>query len=477
MTQAGARSDAIAAGGLLVVALFLGGGNWLFPLQRMIVEIAAVLVLAWFCLRPGRMPQGNTTGISTKVIIGLIVATLLLLLVQLVPVSPSIWHSLPGREHELDVYTAAGAPDRWAPISLNSSATRDTIAFFLVPLSMFVAVLRIDRDAQRRLLMVIAAFCLLNGFLVMAQFQGFSWLTFYSTYGRPGTGLFANKNHSAVFLVAAMPAVAWAIMESRQTVAITTRRWIAVGTIGFLSLAVFGCLSRAGLGLLPLGIAVSAVILAPGAVGGRRTAVAFGCFVALMLLLVVILPKTDVVARALARFDATSDLRYQFWPVVKDGIRAYFPVGSGFGTFQPVFAALEPLSIVKPTYVNHAHSDYLEIALEGGLVAVILMLAFIVWFAATAIVRLRTCRRGQVGFAPVAIAVAGITELLLHSVLDYPLRTLALATLASVYCAVLSNRPTALDLQELSRYRRGNRSRARPEVDRNRPVESLREFR
>ncbi len=477
MTQAGARGDAIAAGGLLIVALFLGGGNWLYPLQRLVVEIAAVLVLAWFCLRSWRMPQGSTVGISTKVMIVLIVATLLLMLVQLVPVSPSMWHGLPGREHELAVYAAAGAPDRWAPISLDSSATRDTIAFFLVPLAMFVAVLRIDRDAQRRLLLVIAVFCLLNGLLVMAQFQGFSWLTFYSTYGRPGTGLFANKNHSAVFLVAAMPAVTWAIMDSRQSIAIATRRWIAIASIGFLSLAVFGCLSRAGLGLLPLGAAVSAIILAPRGLGGRRTAVAFGCFVALMLLLVVVLPRTDVVARALARFDATSDLRYQFWPVVKEGIKAYFPVGSGFGTFQPVFAALEPLSIVKPTYVNHAHSDYLEIALEGGAVAVILMLAFIIWFAVTAMVRLRTCRRGHAGFAPIAIAVAGITELLLHSVLDYPLRTLALAALTSIYCAILATRPTVLDLQESNCYRRSNRRRARTETDRNSAVESQREFR
>ena len=473
MTQAGARGDTIAAGSLLIVALFLGGGNWLFPLQRMIVEICAVLVLAWFCLRPWRMAQDDATGISTKVLIVLIVAALLLMVAQLVPVSPAMWHGLPGREHEFAVYTVAGDPGRWAPISLDPSSTRDTIAFFLVPLAMFVAVTRIGRGTQRRLLMVIAAFSLLNGLLVMAQFQGFSWLTFYTTYGRPGTGLFANKNHSAVFLVATMPAVTWAIMDNWQTVAVTTRRWIAMASIGFLSLTVFGCLSRAGLGLLPIGVAVSAIILAPRTLGGRRTAVAFGCFVALMLVLVVALPQTDVVARALARFDASSDLRYQFWPVVQDGIKAYFPVGSGFGTFQPVFAALEPLTIVKPTYVNHAHSDYMEIALEGGVVAVALMLAFIAWFVTTAIARLLSCRRGHAGFAPVAIAVAGITELLLHSVLDYPLRTLALATLISVYCGILATRPTVLDLQEPSCYRRPNRRRARNETGRNGPIKSL----
>ena len=473
MKQAGARGDAIAAGGLLAIALTLGGGNWLFPLQRLIVELAAVLVLTWFCLRPWHLQYGT----SIKAAAGLFAVAMVLMLAQIVPLPPSIWHSFPGREQQLAAYTALGDPGRWAPISLDPASTRDTIAFFLVPLAMFLAVLRIGRDGQRRLLQLIAVFCLVNSFLVIAQFQGFSWLSLYSTYGRPGSGLFANKNHSALFLVATMPAVAWAIMDHSQNVEIALRRWIAIAATCFLSLTVFGCLSRAGLGLLPIGIAACAILIAPATIGKRPALLAFGGLVGVTLLLAIILPRTAVVAQALSRFDATSDLRYQFWPVVVEGVKAYFPFGSGFGTFQPIFAALEPLSIVKPTYVNHAHSDYLEIALEGGAGGVLLILAFGVWFAATAISRLRRYERTNVGFAPIAIGVAGIVEILLHSILDYPLRTLALAAVMSIYCAILATNPTTLDLQEVSRYRRTNRRRARTETGRNGPVESLREFR
>lgn len=473
MTQAGARGDAIAAGGLLAIALILGGGNWLFPFHRLVVELAAVIVLAWFCIRPSQLQHGT----SIKAAAGLIAIGMVLMLAQIVPLPPSIWHSLPGREQQLAAYTALGDPGRWAPISLDPASTRDTIAFFLVPLTMFLAVVRIERDAQRRLLQLIAIFGLLNSFLVIAQFQGFSWLSLYSTYGRPGSGLFANKNHSALFLVTAMPAVAWLIMDQFQNVEIALRRWIAIAATCFLSLTVFGCLSRAGLGLLPIGIAACAILIAPSTLGKRPALLAFGSLVGVMLLLAVILPRTAVVAQALSRFDATSDLRYQFWPVVVHGVKVYFPFGSGFGTFQPIFAALEPLSIVKPTYVNHAHSDYLEIALEGGVIGVFLLLGFGVWFAATAIARLRRSERGHVGFAPIAIGVAGIVEILLHSILDYPLRTLALAAVMSVYCAILATNPTVLDLHEVSRYRRTNRRRARTEAGRNGPVESLREFR
>ena len=50
----------------------------------------------------------------------------------------------------------------------------------------------------------------------------------------------------------------------------------------------------------------------------------------------------------------------------------YAPVGSGFGSFREVYPRFEQSSQVTPTIVNHAHNDYLELALEtgiGGIVA------------------------------------------------------------------------------------------------------------
>lgn len=464
MTQAGARRDAAAAVGLVAIALLLGGGNWLFPLNRLLVELTAVLILAWFCLRPWRLPE--TRAIRTAAI--LFALAMLLLLVQLIPLPASIWHGLPGRDLARAVYAALGETDRAAPISLDPAATRDTIAMFLVPIAAFVVALRIGRDGRHQLLMVVAAFCLLNALIVAVQSQGLEWLTPYTSYRRPGTALFANKNHCALFLVATMPAVVWTILEYRPRAAITptARRWIAVGAVGFVSLTVFGCLSRAGLALLPIGVTASALLIVPPSVRGRRAGIALGGFALVALLLVVVLPRTAIVAQALARFDAQTDLRYLFWPVVIDAIKTFFPVGSGFGTFRPVFAALEPLSIVKPTFVNNAHSDYLEIALEGGAAGIALIAAFILWFAVTTTARLWTCRRGTGGFAPIVIATAGILEILLHSIVDYPLRTLAFTALIATYCAILAAAPTVLDLQKLNCYRASNRRRARTDTDR-----------
>lgn len=457
MMQTGGRGDAIAAVGLLATTLFLGGGSVLFPGFRLLVELIAVLALAWFAWRPWQWPRGWPVWTALAILAG----GVLTLVTQLIPLPPSIWQNLPARGDAVAVFTAAGAGDHAAPLSLNAAATRASLAFFLVPIAVFLVVLRSDARVRQFLLWAVVSFAILNGIMIVLQFQGFPWLTLYSSYGRPGTGLFANKNHSALFLVTTMPAVAWMVMDSWHGAPLATRRWIAAATTGFLSLTVFGCLSRAGLALLPIGLVATGIIISIGRPMGRRTMIMFGCVAALMVPLAFVLPQTAVVARALERFDAGSDLRYQFWPVVVDATKAYFPAGSGFGTFPEVFAAREPLAIVKPTFVNHAHSDYLEIVLEGGAPAAVLVICFLAWFGVIAVMRLWTCRQSRINLAPVVIAVAGMIEMMLHSILDYPLRTLALASLAAMYCAMLAAPSSPLDLQPHKRYRTKVRRTAR----------------
>lgn len=454
MTHDGSRGDAVVAGGFLVVAMLFGGGSALFPLYRLIVEVVAIIALGWFILRPWQLP----TGRSAWTAIALILATFALLTIQLVPLPAATWQALPGRGIVAEAYAAIGTGSQAAPISLDPSATRDTIAFFIVPAVAFVASLRIGRDGQMKLLALIAAGGLLNGLLIVLQFQGMSSLTLFVTGSLPGVGLFANKNHSAMFLIISMPAVAYSVLTVWKGPPLKVRRWLGAASIGFMSLTVFGCLSRAGLAMLPVGLATSAMILAPRTLGRRQGIMVAGGVAAAGLLAAVVLPQTQAVARALERFDAGEDLRYQFWPTVLDAVRLFSPVGSGFGTFREVFAMMEPITILQSNYINHAHSDYLEIVLEGGLAALALVVAFFLWFAATAVARLWRCRWRSAGFVPIAIACAGMATLLLHSILDYPLRTLSLASIFAVYAAILALRPTALDLAEVTRYGREQHS-------------------
>jgi O-antigen ligase len=132
------------------------------------------------------------------------------------------------------------------------------------------------------------------------------------------------------------------------------------------------------------------------------------------------------------------DARFDFWPDVVYALKQYFPFGSGLGTFEPVFNAAERLSIVGPLYVNHAHNDYLEILVESGLFGAALVLAGVCWM----LWRGWRVWRAREHDASVIFARAAFIVLILpvaHSLVDYPLRTLALSAAFGLFSGMLAN--------------------------------------
>ena len=119
--------------------------------------------------------------------------------------------------------------------------------------------------------------------------------------------------------------------------------------------------------------------------------------------------------------DVDDDLRWRFtewsWPLIQQ----YWPSGSGFGSFATLFAAHERLEWVKPTAVNAVHNDYLQLLLEGGVPAVLLLVALLAGVAVAARRGLRLGRRDPARRELIAgLAIVGLC--LLHSLVDYPLR-------------------------------------------------------
>jgi hypothetical protein len=93
--------------------------------------------------------------------------------------------------------------------------------------------------------------------------------------------------------------------------------------------------------------------------------------------------------------------------------------------------------------VNHAHNDYLELLLEIGFAAVVAVAAVLYWVGAKA---WRSWTERHEPNAPLARAGSLIgLMLLLHSLVDYPLRTLALSCLFALSCALMiPPRPAAV---------------------------------
>ena len=416
-------------GGLLALALLVGGAGVSYPLLQLSLGTAAVLVAAYWVVR-GR---GTTNGPLDRWALALLGLTLLLPLVQLIPLPPAIWHALPGRSVPKEV-DAILQLQPWRPWTLDVEGTVRSWLVLIPTAVIFVGCLRLDTKQRSQPLWIVAAFALLNACLGIVQLVTGGGATPYaSTHSGDPIGFFVNRNHSAAIMLATMPVVAALALaragRSRSTMSAIVA---ASAVIAVLTMVIIATTSRTGLLLLPVSLAVSLLLLFASGFELKKTVPAL---IALGILGSVLVTSQGF-NRALDRFTAQDDPRFAYWTDIQWALQHYGLAGTGAGTFVPVFQSAESLEGVVPQVINHAHNDYLEILLDAGIPGALLFAAFVVLFVVAV-------DRGRRGSRPDDLAslrmasATGIVLLLIFSVVDYPLRMPAIAAVLSVLFAIL----------------------------------------
>ena len=91
-------------------------------------------------------------------------------------------------------------------------------------------------------------------------------------------------------------------------------------------------------------------------------------------------------------------------------------------------------------FANRAHDDPAELFLETGLIGAGLGLLFLAWFGRRVVAVWK--RQQPDNFSPQVLLERAssliVALLLLHSLVDYPLRTSALGAVFALFCAVLA---------------------------------------
>jgi len=153
--------------------------------------------------------------------------------------------------------------------------------------------------------------------------------------------------------------------------------------------------------------------------------------------LVIFLGGTDPLLRSSGLTGGTGDLtsgRLAFWRSAVNIFLAHPFIGVGLNAFGDAYSSYD-LSSGK-FRVEQAHNDYLQILADAGIAGFACMAAFIYLFVKKA---LRVVREGHSGFRRGAAigAFAGCIAIMVHSFVDFPLRTpanafvfLALAAIA-----------------------------------------------
>jgi O-antigen ligase len=139
------------------------------------------------------------------------------------------------------------------------------------------------------------------------------------------------------------------------------------------------------------------------------------------------------------------DLRFYLNPEVAKAGLTFAPLGSGAGSFAPVYQMFERVDLMGPAFVNHAHDDFIEVWLEAGVAGAALAAAFLAWWV-SATWNVVQDRRGH----GAALSLAGslvVGMILVHSLVDYPLRTPALAVLFAFACGLIVTAPHSAQVE------------------------------
>ena len=368
--------------------------------------------------------------------------------IQLIPLPFDVWRGLPGREVIARSMGLLGVEPATMPMSLDSRRTFASLLWLIPPAAMFLVATRLTRDERSSVARVLLAVAVLS--IVLGAFQLFdgddSRLRFYdvTNYNR-SVGFFANANHVATLMLCSLPFavmfLARAAKKRRGDGGREGRGFIygAIAAFIGIGIAINGSLAAYGL-LVPA--AAGSFFLYQRTVGrtfsGRTYAIA-GIVMLISLGLSALGPLSG--SRLAAKFDDTNTVgRKISVPTAIAAARDHLPLGSGLGTFRDIYRTYEPVEDVTSVYVNHAHNDYAEVALELGVAGVLAVLAFVAWWTARS---WSVWRSEQNGAALARAGSIAIGIVLAHSLVDYPIRTSAIAAVVAMAAGFMVQPPAA----------------------------------
>jgi O-antigen ligase len=384
-----------------------------------------------------------------------------LIALQLVPLPPGIWTSLPGRDAVANGFALVGAPLPWLSLSLTPDGTLRALVSILPPLAMLALVAPLPVRARQLFLPLFIVFAMAALLVGLTQKVGGpdSALYFYDVTNWGHTvGFFANRNHQATLLLMALPfvaALATPLLEGGRVRQEAVPKIVVIASLfAVIAGGVLITGSRAGIALLPI-VSGLCILMVRKDLAGNVPRSWVVVSVLLVAAAIAGVGASGIVTRdALAQANVEESTREAIWSNTARLALDFQPAGGGLGSFVPLYRMQEDPHDRPDEFTNHAHNDYLEWLLETGLPGLLLLAAFLVWYVRGLGRTWRTTEAalGRAG----SIAILAV---LLHSLVDYPLRTAAIAALCGLCLALMVTAPAAADPDQPDSRRRRSRSR------------------
>jgi O-antigen ligase len=420
----------------VLFCLILGGGSGAGSLwPTMVLQLVALPIIAVALLTTPSTP----IPAPGRQLIALLLAVVAVIALQIVPLPPSIWTGLPGREPIANGFTAIGMDLPWLTLSLSPYATISSALWLLPAAAVLFAILRLRAFKPGALAWTIVAVSAASVALGALQVAGSAgWYLYAVTNQGAAVGFFANANHLATLLICTLPFLTALYLRARAKAhGVQQQSGMLVVLAGAVAIVLVGLAvnrSLAGIGLaLPVLTGCALMILSRR---GRKMPVWLVAIMPLLIAASIAAVFSAPMGNNLIGEEARSSeaSRRTSFSRSLDASADYLPAGSGIGSFQAIYRSHEDPQTISRTFMNHVHSDYIELLLETGAPGIVVLLLFFVWWVRRALAIWRAEERDNFA-AAASIASAAI---LAHSIVDYPLRTAAISVVFALSLALMA---------------------------------------
>lgn len=422
----------------LGLCLVLGGsteGVW----TNFALQLGAVLMIA-LSLATSRDDYAPRRA---RHLFAIAIGALAIVLLQLLPLPPSIWTSLPGRGVVVRGFELLGEQLPWLPLSLSPVQSIVSGCFLLPPLAVIVWIVRGGQLSLRATVGVLLLVDVAGAVLGLRQIATGDMSLYFYTFSNWGKapGFFANSAHMAILMLASVPFLA-ALAIDLNDGGKKGGRGTALVLGGLAILLVFLTLIALNSSGAVLALTAPVLFLSVALWGGRGVAWLRRLAIPIGLVAVVGAGAlTYLSGRSQASNLISLNTRSVIWKLSREAFGKFGLAGSGVGSFPEIYRRFEPTATIDMTYVNHAHNDFLELALETGLPGMLLIALFLLWWGRVA----WTAWRGPYENAYARAATIASGAILIHELVEFPLRSPAIAALFALcvgLMAVVSTLPT-----------------------------------
>lgn len=397
-------------------------------------ELLQLLGLPLVVLGGWRLAATVTLPRPVRFALALAILLVALPLLQVLPL-PSV-EALAGSGRQAisaDLQVADGALGL-ARISLLPLASERALWSLMPALALFLGGLALPASLRRRMLQLVLVLVLASAGFAFQQLSlpDGSPELLYSKWGRNFGGFFINPNHQGTALVLGAVIAAALFVDGLRKAGDGNpghRHWI------------YGVLCVACVLMIPLARGTAAALLA--IVGLAAIVAMLGVmpkrwarhhlWPKAYLFGLSLLAVAAICAAVLIRH-VDSERGVIAQQTARIGTE-FAPLGTGMGTFVPIYLQEQELREARTKTVNHAHDEYLQWWLEGGIPALAVVgfgLAVFGW-SGWRVLRVPSRRARTVA----ASAWTCLLVLCLHSVVDFPLRTTTLMATAGLLAGLL----------------------------------------